>query len=135
MATASAIGTGLLLFLFPLSASRGGVCGCVGGWGGAPSSANVTSLDTCCSEQLGSFIRTLCTCAASFLEMECVRVMLHLMGGGQADRLVSGRTPTDLKCLLLNVCCDTRGCFPVSTAQTRSWILTFLRSQITRRVK
>lgn len=39
-------------------------------------------------------------------------------GQGQADRLVSGRTPTDLKCLLLNVCCDTRGCFPVSTAQT-----------------
>lgn len=58
------------------------MCVCVGG-GGAPSSANVTSLDTCCSEQLGSFIRTLCTCAASFLEMALVRVMIRLMGGGR----------------------------------------------------
>lgn len=87
-----------------------------GGGGRAPSSANVTSLDTCCFEQLGSFIRTLCTCAASFLEMARVRVMIRRGGGGWGDRLVSGRTPTDLKCVLLNVCCDTCGCFPVSTA-------------------
>lgn len=75
-------------YFYFLSAPRGVVCvDVLGGGGGAPSSANVTSLDTCCSEQLGSFIRTLCTCAASFLEMECVRVMLHLMGGGAGGQI------------------------------------------------
>lgn len=75
---------------------------CRGGGGGrAPSSANVTSLDTCCSEQLGSFSRTLCTCAASFLEMARVRVMIR---GGRGEIGVWKNTDRSemsfVKCLL-----------------------------------